>query len=191
MAQTKRQRLERQRVNTERWFDSHAGKKEEQNVKARVRMANLRLKRKREAQDDAANTRGSSEPLDFPSSDEDGEASTAAPNQNPAVRSIRKSRIDITHWTWNLGPESSWEPWVVEEIRLATIHDTVETFCEVLRGHALAGRELLHDLQLLCHVLLPGGSVEEMQDLFLQSHELTVALLSEIKFVEIKANEHI
>ncbi|KZP09668.1 hypothetical protein FIBSPDRAFT_900341 [Athelia psychrophila] len=90
-----------------------------------------------------------------------------------AARSIRKARLNIAEWTWNLGPESGWEYWVAEETRMAERHDSMEEFFGTFREHARKGRELLHSMQCLFHLSLCGSSLEEVKDIFLQGHTLT------------------
>lgn len=141
-----------------------------------------------------------SEPLNFPaSSDEEHESARhndchggiAADfvGDNEVVHNLRKARLDIVNWTWmDMGPENLWEDWLAGELRFARRMKDLDGLLRNYRLHAAEGRELLHDLCFLGQVSV-GSTPAQVQDLFLQTFELTTHVLSEVKFFEVKLDE--
>lgn len=141
-----------------------------------------------------------SEPLDFPtSSDEEREPAGRVDcrggiaadfvGDDEVVHNLRKARLDIVNWTWlDMGPENLWEDWLAGELRFARRMKDLDGLLRNYRQHAAEGRELLNDLRFLGQVSV-GSTPTEVQDLFLQTFELTTHVLSEVKFFEVKLDE--
>ncbi|KAF7975666.1 hypothetical protein HWV62_8755 [Athelia sp. TMB] len=190
---------ERQRRNTEKWM-AKPGVKEAQNEKARIRSARNREKARAAATAAAtitatANGQSSpddsdeSEPLDFPSSsDERAEPDTSSSHNSNIIDNIRAARIDLANWSWSLGAESLWEQQFTRDMNGAQEDGQLAEFLEEVQIHTEQGRQILRNLKFLGRVS-PKSTPDDVADIFLQSYDLIVGTLSEVRFYEIKLAE--
>lgn len=103
---------------------------------------------------------------------------------------MRKARAQYVNWKWQWGHEGAWCSKFNE--CLVTARDSgrqaVDQFLQECQDHAEEGREMLHELQFAAQ-LSDMSTHDEIRDLFLQGYQLTVDIMAETKFFEIKVND--
>jgi hypothetical protein len=98
----------------------------------------------------------------------------------------------VVNWTYAWAPENLWEKKFNDEIHLARRRGgqpAVDHFLMECERHAEEGREILHDLKFVAAVSC-NSTHDEIRDLFLQGYDMTIAVMSEVKFFEVKLDEY-
>ncbi|KAH7903763.1 hypothetical protein BJ138DRAFT_1120072 [Hygrophoropsis aurantiaca] len=206
---------DRQRRATLRWLEK-PGVKEAQRVKARDRAARNRALQKAvmksltstspshsNSQDNSTNFQS---PFPDGTSDVDGSRQTHSQSPKPPTTARHSApmippddflgtlpslRMEVREWQVDWGPGSAWSRNFDEDVRCVQeegSHSTSQFFtnCE---NHIRRGRAILRGLRSL--VQKPtGGSRSNITDCFIQVYDLSMEVLSELRFFELKLEEY-
>lgn len=153
-------------------------------------LLNLRIiRKKRELSTPASAASKSATPE--PSSEDGGSLNQMnCDSEDPSLaENILQSRLAITNWTMNWGPENLWDKRFRDELGLAKQERAIDDFFEACQDHAREGRNILHDLKFAAELKV-DSTFEEIRDLFLQGYEMVAAVASEVKFFEVKMDQY-
>lgn len=106
-------------------------------------------------------------------------------------------RVRSTYHSWSYvgdwGTETRWtEAFNDDRDRAEEVGPKkLNQFFRSLDLHCIRGREMLEELKSVGFMSRQvRGDAELVRDTFLQTHDLIVLILSEVKFVEVKVDEH-
>jgi len=108
------------------------------------------------------------------------------------VSNIHALQIETVNWAYEWAPESLWEKRFNDELCLAQNRSgqpTVDHFLMECEQHAAEGREILHDLKFAAAVSC-NSTHDKIHNLFLQGYDMVIAVMSEVKFFEVKLDEY-
>ncbi|KAH7923677.1 hypothetical protein BV22DRAFT_1130495 [Leucogyrophana mollusca] len=185
-----------QREATERWL-AKPGVLEDQREKAQVRSANNRRKQRLLATSEAP-----------PLVDDDLDRSSpgAMPTENSATSlsslsiisedagpppTLPSLRLRIDEWRMEWGPEGAWSKVFYECLQRARDHSTRATnkFFVDCEEHVCEGRRILSALRRIIHSPTRGGRTH-VEDHYIQVYDISLAVVSELRFFEVKLDEY-
>ncbi|KAF7973474.1 hypothetical protein HWV62_15076 [Athelia sp. TMB] len=103
---------------------------------------------------------------------------------------IRRLRVEHTLWTMNWGPESLWENEFAHELASFKREGKVNNYFIRLERHTVSGRHLIAEIQGLGDLRTRTTDPDLIRDMFLQGFDLLAITLAEVKFFEVKLDEH-
>ena len=118
--------------------------------------------------------------------------STHHNDMEPVPSTLPELRIAIHDWQTEWEPEADWDRNFNLALRQAREKSwsSADRFFRECETHARMGRRFIRALRQLVHELCHSrGSRDKLCDTFLQIFDLLVAVVSEVKFFEVKLHE--
>ncbi|KAH7905209.1 hypothetical protein BJ138DRAFT_1018027, partial [Hygrophoropsis aurantiaca] len=100
-------------------------------------------------------------------------------------------RIDVRQWQMGWGPETGWAKLFSDDVRCARQQGPVEIdrFFSGCEYHVKKGRIILNQLRLFIQAPRKDNEADTI-DVIIQAHDLSLEVLSELRFFEVKLDEY-